>query len=110
MDRVPRAAKRVIASFLATDREVDPLSVTAPKASAYEFQAGGVVEMLEKLKDKFYDERHELEKAEMESKHAYDMLVNQLVNNIDEAQKVSDTKAKEKAAREQDAAEAKGDL
>ena len=34
-------------------QEPDPLSVTAPEAAAYEFQSGGVVEMLEKLDGKF---------------------------------------------------------
>merc|ERR1719353_2761428 len=88
LNRIPAAAKRTIASFLATDQEIsqDPLSVSAPQANAYEFQSGGVVEMLEKLKDKFQDERNELEKKELSMKE------------------------KQKASREQDAAEAKGDL
>merc|ERR1719171_373287 len=65
MERVPENVKRTIYSFLATDNEViQPagLSVSAPEANAYEFQSGGVVEMLEKLLDKFRDERSTLEK------------------------------------------------
>merc|ERR1719440_1402281 len=78
--RVPESVKKTIASFLATDTEVmqDPLSVSAPQANAYEFQSGGVVEMLEKLEDKFKDERSDLEKEEMNSKHAFEMTVQDL--------------------------------
>merc|ERR1719331_2770270 len=57
LQKVPAQAKRIIASFLATDQELlqdqPGLSVSAPQANAYEFQSGGVVGMLEKLKDKF---------------------------------------------------------
>ena len=46
-----RSSERFLSS---NDRqEPDPLSVTAPEAAAYEFQSGGVVEMLEKLDGKF---------------------------------------------------------
>merc|ERR1719482_732048 len=68
MERVPENVKRSIYSFLATDEEViQPagMSVSAPEANAYEFQSGGVVEMLEKLLDKFRDERSTLEKDEL---------------------------------------------
>jgi chromosome segregation ATPase len=46
--RVPEKARRTIAAFLATDAEIrqDPLSVSAPEAAGYEFQSGGVVDML----------------------------------------------------------------
>merc|ERR1719359_1049994 len=113
LDRVPAAAKRTIAAFLATDQEItqeDPLSVSAPQANAYEFQSGGVVEMLEKLKDKFQDERNQLEKDELNQKHAFEMQAQELHDSIDEATKDMKAKQKQKATREQDAAEAKGDL
>merc|ERR1719401_1439404 len=70
---IPIDAKRTIDLFLTQND--DALAVTAPEANAYEFQSSGVVEMLEKLLDKFIDERTVLEKEEMNSKHAYDMLM-----------------------------------
>merc|ERR1719327_1124683 len=94
MERVPENVKRTIYSFLATDNEViQPagLSVSAPEANAYEFQSGGVVEMLEKLLDKFRDERSTLEKDEL-------------------AEKVMGRATVTKAERETAAAEAKGEL
>jgi uncharacterized protein YoxC len=118
MARVPEKVKRTIASFLATDAEVienlaqpmDPLAVSAPQANAFDFQSGGVVEMLEKLEDKFKDERNELEKAEMEAKHAHEMVVQDLDGQIKAATRELGRQESSKAQRDQDAAEAKGDL
>merc|ERR1712224_851475 len=71
-----------ITSFLAQDPEVmfqqDP-----PQAHGYEFQPGGVIEMLEKLLDKFQDERTDLEKKETNVVHAYDMLMQDLKAEIE---------------------------
>ena len=38
-----------------------------PASARYEFQSGGIVEMLEDLKEKFEDERRHLEKDEVGS-------------------------------------------
>ena len=53
----------VISAFLSQGDELgqDPMDVSAPQANAYEFQSSGIVDMLEKLKDKFEDERTDLE-------------------------------------------------
>merc|ERR1719181_2740109 len=64
LKRLPVKAKRTIMAFLSSNDKQgeDPLSVTAPEAAVYEFQSGGVVEMIEKLEDKLKGELHELEK------------------------------------------------
>merc|ERR1719263_2301115 len=49
---IPAEAKKTIDLFLTQND--DALAVTAPEANAYEFQSSGVVEMLEKLLDKFH--------------------------------------------------------
>merc|ERR1719253_278958 len=101
----------MIASFLATDGEIaDPLDVSAPQANAYEFQSGGVVDMLEKLKDKFQDERNQLEKEEMNAKHAFEMSVQDLVGQIEGATQVRDRHVGNKAQLLQNASEAKAEL
>merc|ERR1719316_2077181 len=69
---IPESAKRTLDAFLQNQEPEEGLAVSAPEANAYEFQSSGVVEMLEKLLDKFIDERTTLEKEEMNSKHAYD--------------------------------------
>merc|ERR1711990_427583 len=71
---------------------------------------GGVVEMLEKLLDKFIDERTTLEKEEMNSKHAYDMLMQDLNAQIAQATQDRGSKAESKANKLQAKADASGDL
>jgi hypothetical protein len=109
LKRLPASAKRTIVAFLAVDKQ-DPLSVSAPEASAYEFQSGGIVTMLEKLEDKFKAELDGFEKEELNAKHSYQMLVQELVNQIEQATDESALKTKVKAERASDEASAKGDL
>merc|ERR1719174_3358630 len=66
--------------------------------------------MLEKLLDKFIDERTTLEKEEMNSKHAYDMLMQDLNAQISQATQDRDAKAESKAKNLQAKADAQGDL
>jgi len=108
---IPADAKRAIDLFLVQDgQEPDGLEVSAPEAAGYEFQSHGVIEMLEKLLDKFIDERTKLEKEEMNSKHAYDMLMQDLTAQIDQATQDRGEKAEIKAKKLQAKADAKGDL
>jgi len=107
---LPMLAKRTLLAFLNSDAKQDPLSVSAPQAAAYESQSGGVVEMLEKLLDKFRAELDGYQKEEMNSKFNYQTLYQELVSNIDEATASSELKTKVKAERAQDEAAAKGDL
>jgi len=106
---IPDDAKKVIDVFLQQDPD-EGLAVSAPEANAYEFQSGGVVEMLEKLLDKFIEERTTLEKEEMNSKHAYDMLMQDLNAQVSQAQTDRDEKAEFKAETLQSKADAQGDL
>merc|ERR1719253_508241 len=108
---IPAEAKRTIDAFLQQGEEApEGLAVSAPEANAYEFQSSGVVEMLEKLLDKFIDERTTLEKEEMNSKHAYDMLMQDLNAQIAQATSDRDEKAETKAKKLQAKADAEGDL
>merc|ERR1719486_1574591 len=108
--KVPASARRTIEAFLALSSRQDPLSVTAPQAAGYEFQSGGVVEMLENLRDKFQKEKNDLEKDEMGAKHAYDLMMLELKDSISAAESMRATKAKMKAGKEADAATDKGSL
>merc|ERR1719199_1269226 len=107
---IPDDAKRAIDAFIQQDQEDESLAVSAPEANAYEFQSNGVIEMLEKLLDKFIGERTTLEKEEMNSKHAYDMLMQDLTAQSDQATKDRDEKAESKAKTLQAKANANGDL
>jgi len=106
---IPAGAKKAIDLFLQQDPE-EGLAVSAPEANAYEFQSGGVIEMLEKLLDKFISERTTLEKEEMNSKHAYDMLMQDLKAQIAQSSQDRDEKSEFKAQTLQNKADAQGDL
>merc|ERR1719356_927414 len=106
---IPPEAKKMIESFLAQDPEVG-LAVSAPDAYGYEFQSHGVIEMLEKLLDKFVQERTTLEKEEMNSKHAFEMLVQDLTAQIEQASADKQAKSETKAKKLQAKASAEGDL
>jgi prefoldin subunit 5 len=106
---IPDEAKRAIDAFL-EDEPADGLAVTAPEASGYEFQSHGVIDMLEKLLDKFISERTNLEKEETNTKHAFEMLVQDLTAQVDQATADRDLKSENKAKKLQAKATAEGDL
>jgi len=105
---IPQETKKAIELFLSQDPE--GLDVTAPEADGYEFQSHGVIEMLEKLLDKFVGERTTLEKQEMNSVHAYEMLMQDLKAQISQATQDRTEKAETKAKKLQAKADAQGDL
>merc|ERR1719201_1467385 len=86
------------------------MAVSAPEANAYEFQSHGIIEMLEKVLDKFIDEKTTLEKEEMNSVHAFEMLIQDLTAQIEQATQDRDEKAATKAKKLQAKATAEGDL
>jgi len=104
--RIPAQTKALITSFLALKSGND---MEAPEANAYEFQSGGVVSVLEKLKLKFEDEKLALEKEEMAAKANYQVLMQQLTDDIKHNKATIKAKTALKAKRLEDAATAKGD-
>jgi len=98
--------KALINSFLALETDA---SAGAPEANAYEFQSGGVVSLLEKLKLKFEDQRLTLEKEEMTSKGNFQVLLQQLTDDIKANNAAIAKKTAMKGKRLGDAATAKGD-
>merc|ERR1719181_2430607 len=109
MRLIPAEAKRTLNAFLQQDPD-EGLAVSAPEAEGYEFQSQGVIDMLAKLLDKFVAERTQLEKEEMNSKHAYDMLMQDLKAQIAQATQDRTEKAETKAKKLQAKADAEGDL
>jgi len=116
--KLPVKAKRVLTSFLSQKSEFTPpseeqanaLAVTAPEAAAYEFQSGGLIDMMKKLEYKFVQEKHEIEKEEMKVQAAYDMVATDLANEIQGHTDTRNAEAATKSAREQAAAESKAEL
>jgi hypothetical protein len=110
---MPKEAKASISAFLAQDPaegSAEGLEVSAPDAYGYEFQSHGIVEMLSQLHEKFVGERTDLEKKEMNSKHAHDMLVQDLTAQIEQGTADRESKSGTKAKKLQMRADAQGDL
>merc|ERR1719515_613348 len=109
MNLIPQEAKQIITAFVATGED-ETLEDKAPEANAYEFQSQGIIDMLQKLLDKFTEERKILEKEEVDSVHAYEMLKQDLENSIEQGTADRDRKAETKAKKLQAKADAEGDL
>merc|ERR1712008_329484 len=109
LNLIPEEAKRTIDAFLQQEPE-EGLAVSAPEAYGYEFQSQGVIDMLEKLLDKFIGERTVLEKEEMNSLHAFEMLIQDLTAQVEQATQDRTEKAETKAKKLQAKADAEGDL
>jgi len=110
LNLIPKDAKRAIDLFLARTDQDETLAVSAPEANAYEFQSQGIVDMLQKLLDKFVDERTALEKEESNARHAFEMLIQDLTAQVEQATSNRDEKAEVKAKKLQAKANAEGDL
>jgi len=80
----------------------------APEAAAFEGSSGGILQMIYDLESKFNDERDDLEKTEAENRHTFDMLAQELTDQIEAAvaERKSQTSTKNKKLSEKAAAEA----
>jgi len=104
---IPAEAKAVIKSFLALSSDE---TLAAPEANAYEFQSGGVVSLLEKLLKGFKDQLLVVEKEEMTAKGNFQVLKQQLTDDIAFDKKEVGQKTERKAAALELAASSKADL
>merc|ERR1719327_2573433 len=120
MKLIPDHTKSALDAFLqgdqpnveATDAQMpdDQLFYAAPEANAYEFQSGGIIEMLEKLKDQFDKQKYDLEKDELNARHGFDAIMQQLTDNTENAEHEIAKKTAERAATVEAKAKAEGDL
>jgi len=109
LNKVPEA-RRVLAAFLASAAEEEGDAESPPEANAYESRSSGVLEILMQLKDKFVEERSALEKEEMNKRHAYELLLQDLKKSVATAEDSISSKAQRKAQSLQSAATMKADL
>merc|ERR1719316_231619 len=109
LSMIPEKAKRAIDVFLAQN-EQEGLATSAPEANAYEFQSQGIIDLLQKLLDKFEDERVQLEKEETSKRHSFEMFVQDLTNQEAFGKEAIETKSVTKAKKLQKKADAEGTL
>merc|ERR1719162_1082957 len=105
--RMPAKAKSLISAFLGLE---DTDSFDPPEANAYEAQSGGIIEMLKKLKDEFREKLAQCQKEEMNSNHAFNMVKQDLVDSIDNANKDTEEKTADKESKKEQIAEDKKEL
>merc|ERR1719235_706141 len=74
------AEKAKVVSLLSADP--DQAVSGRETANAYEFQSGGVIDMLETLETKFVEELRGLEKDESNTKHQFNLLEQSLTDQI----------------------------
>lgn len=105
MEQIPAVARRTIEAFLARGDAEPDLNWTAPSPDAYEFKSHNVIDMLEKLGVKFRDMLTNLEKEEVSRRQAYEMLRQNLQDNIKAARAAIDSKTETQAKNKQSSAE-----
>merc|ERR1719265_1311268 len=88
----------------------DDLSFGAPAAAAYKSHGGGIMDVLEDLKEKAESELADLRKAESNAAHNYDMLKQSLTDQVGADNKDKDDETSAKNAAEETKATAEGDL
>lgn len=110
MRMLPSSAKKALTAFLQNAQPDDRLFNEAPQAHGYEFQSGGVVDMLEKLKDEFRTKKSELEIEEKNAQHAFELMSQQLTDNIEDAEHEVSQKSALRGETQKVKAEAEGDL
>ena len=96
----PAEVKTVLAAFLQAD----------PEKNGYDFQSGGVIKMLKKLKKKFEEEKADLEKMETSKKSSHELMMTSLKNQLATSEEAKAEKTLFKSKAEQDLATAKSDL
>jgi len=100
------ALRVALASFLQQQSSED----AAPAVSAYEFQSGGIMQMLDKLLNKFKAQLDEVQTDENNKAHAFALQEEHLSNSIKQLNAERERKAEAKAETEAASAKAQGEL
>jgi len=83
----------------------DNLFHEAPEAYGYEFQSGGVVDILEKLKDEFSTKKYELDHEELSAQHSFEDIAQFLNDNTENANHEIQKKTERRAQLQKEKAE-----
>jgi len=100
--------RKVLAALLQEDQTAGDDG--APAVAAYEFQSSGIVDILDKLLDKFKGQLSDTESAEANEAHAYNLEVLHLGNVIQRLSTDREGKSELKGKTVSDSASAKGRL
>merc|ERR1719281_459955 len=115
---MPARARNTIMTFIAEASDEDKAFsqgihlLQQPQATTVNFESksGGIVQMMDDLKDKLEDERTKLEQEEMAKQHSFDMMAASLTDAINQQTDSRSDKTATKKQMETSAADAKGEL
>lgn len=111
---MPMKAKKALEAFMQQADSIhagsDGAMPAAPEANSYEFQSGGVIEMLEKLQTEFKEKKSDLDKEELGAQQNFEAIFQQLADNIENAEHEVAKKKDIAAENAQLKAETEGDL
>lgn len=107
-------SRAIIDAFLKKVQH-DPAEVLLQESSfqtpkTYESSSGGIIDMVKDLGAKFKEEKYAIETEFAKKEHASMMVMQDLTDNLERANKEFSMKASTKSQREKDKAEAEGDL
>merc|ERR1719198_2597600 len=106
MAKKTRGMRRVFAAFL----ELQQQEPGAPEVAAYEFQSSNIISILEGLLKKFKGQLSDVETAESNTAHAYNLEQVHLANLLEKNNADREEKIAFKAKRAAESSEAKGQL
>lgn len=116
-NKMPQHLRQSITSFIqrfdpgkALLQEAEDEGIVAPAASAFEGSSTGIMDLIERLGEKFKDEKNALETAESNQQKAHEMMQADLTAQLADAKVARGSKVAKKAKRLEDQAEAKGGL
>jgi len=108
---LPLGSQRLLTSFLesSSTTALERAGLSAPEGAVFESQSGGIVDMMDGLKDKMEDEKTALEKEEMTAQGSFDMIAQTLTSTISEHSSARSMKAKTKKEKEAASSQAAGE-
>jgi hypothetical protein len=108
---LPAKLRSLVSAFIGMGKDdPDLMAYEAPEANAYESQSGNLISMLKNLREEFATKLGQRQKEEMNSKHSYNMVVQDLTDSIEYANKDIDEKSSEKERKHETAANNKKQL
>merc|ERR1719150_1965102 len=90
--------------------ESDDLELGAPAAATYKTHSGGILDVLEDMKEKAEGQLSDLRKAEVNNRQNFEMLKQSLEDQVKADTKDKEDETASKAAAEESKAKAEGDL
>merc|ERR1719235_706451 len=115
---MPERARRTLMTFIAEGSQEDLACsqgiklMQQPQATQVNFESksGGIVQIMDELKEKLEDERTKLEQEEMQKQHSFDMMAASLTDAINQQTDSRTDKTATKKQMETSAADAKQEL